>query len=130
MDDIIKHVIMEDEIARRDFECWEAQRQEQQEREQRQAAHEAEQFAVRQWLAERTEERNWNEWARKIARIEAIKLDNDLVADLEKLIDAFEKQIAHLRKEIVDLRAAIGTAGEKGSNVVPMLSLKGGRDAA
>jgi beta-galactosidase GanA len=165
MDDIIERAIMEDEIARCDFDCWQVQRERQQDRDQRQAGHEAEQLIVRQWLAsEQSQEttmdaetsRAWNEWCRDIARIEAIKLDNDLVDDLEKFSDAlqarfdrrnayFEKQDADLRTEIETLKTSVvelaneirdlraageGNGTDARGNVIPILTLKGGRDAA
>jgi hypothetical protein len=99
----------------------------------------------------------WNEWARSIAREQAIKLDNDLVDDLEKFNDAlqerfdrrkeyFEKQdanlqvqidelrsdIANMRAEIADLREIIGVDenNDTRSNVLPLLTLRGRRDEA
>jgi hypothetical protein len=143
MDDITRRIvadaIAQDEFIRRDFDCWEAKRRQQQELERRQAAHDAEQFLVRQWLArtaqvattDEASSRAWTEWARDIARIEAIKLDNDLVDDLEKFSDALGARIkAHfenLQARIDELEARI--EGSDNNKVVPLIPLRGGRRA-
>jgi hypothetical protein len=112
MDDIVRRAIMEYDTDKREFECWQYQRQrqqqEQQEREQRQEQHRREQRNVRTWLmqsaggevrttdfyTERNDAGNtgtgndeaWNRWARSIAREEAIKegtiVNDQIVGDL------------------------------------------------
>src|SRR5204862_8336228 len=123
MDDIIKRAIIEDEIARRAFECWQAQRQRQREREERQVAHAAEQRAVGEWLTrsnsgtgsggEITEnDAAWNEWCKAIARGEAVKaaveMNNLLVDELNKSDDALEARLNrrkdHFEKRDTDLQ--------------------------
>jgi hypothetical protein len=168
MDDFTRRIVAEaiaqDDFVRRDFDCWQSQRQqqqrEQQELKRRQAAHAAEQRAVRAWLTQTAGDEvkttDFYTWARAIARVEAIKLDNDLVDDLEKFNDAlqqrfnrrkeyFEKQdaslqvqidelksdIASLRAEVADLREIIGDENNNTrSNVLPLLTLEGRRDVA
>jgi hypothetical protein len=144
---IVADAIAQDDFVRRDFECWWSKRQRQQreqlEQERRQAAHAAEQRAVRAWLmqtvgdevrttdfyTERNEGRNtgnenddaWNEWARSIARVEAIKLDNDLIDDLDRHHDAIEKRLLALEQRLAVLERA-----EKSAPVIP---LRGGHAA-
>jgi hypothetical protein len=176
MDEIVRRAIAEDEIAKRDFECWEAnhqrQQRQQQEREHQQAALAREQLIVRQWLAQSRGEvqttdflgaRNddhdeggntgtgndeaWTRWARGIAREEAHTAAKDLAhmigAEVGKLerkqnddfqdqINAIKSELSDLRAAIEDIRATIGSPDDDAtrSTVVPMLALKGGRDAA
>src|SRR5262249_5436695 len=117
MDDFIRRAIMEDEIGKRDFDIWQAdrqrQRQQQQEREQRQAAHARERRIVRQWLSRSDEVKTdfyseldeggstgndpaWNRWAEAIAHRIAAKLDielnNDLIDQLEQYDAALQQR--------------------------------------
>jgi hypothetical protein len=63
--------------------------------------------------------REWDLWARKIARIEAVKLDNGLIDDLDKFHD-------ELKQRIADLEARIAMLEGGKADVIPF----GGRSAA
>jgi len=172
---MIADAIAHDDLVRRDFECWQAKRerqqQQQREREQRQAAHEAEQRAVREWLMRTADEEtsegaepadeldvdeltnewpeptgnkyddDWNRWARghvNFARREMLAWVNALARIIgeetgtirREQEDNWRAEINKLKDEIAELRSLIGEDNTR-SNIVPMLSLKGGRrDAA
>jgi hypothetical protein len=183
MDDtrrMLAEVFAQDDLVKRDFDCWEAKRQRQQqlqqERAQRQAAHVDEQRRVRAWLtqksadgvnrtdfyAERDEGGNsgtgndeaWTKWAQAIARAEADKIvtdvNNQIVDDLDRfhaaLQERFDRRKAHFEQRDADLQSRIDeletrladlearVADLEGSGdtqkVVPLLTFKGGRDAA
>ena len=168
MDDIVRRAIAEDEIAKRDFDNWQYQRQrqqrERQEREQRQAAHAVEQRNVRAWLAQPIDDdrvvavnsgtgndEGWNRWAQAMEANEiATEVNNQIVDDLDKFhaelearferrrvhfeqrdtdlgsrIDELESRLAELEARVADLEGS----GEQ-QKVVPLLTFKGGRDAA
>jgi hypothetical protein len=55
-------------------------------------------------------QREWNEWATLIARVEATKISNELVEELDEYHDAIQKRIAALEARVAALEDA---------NVVP-----------
>jgi archaellum component FlaC len=105
---------------------------------------------VREWVKGNENADGWNEWARDIARVQAdraaTEVNNQIVDDLNGFQDALEARLKHFEKRDADLQARIDeiktrlddletrVSDLEGSGdtqkVVPLLTFKGGRDAA
>src|SRR5262249_20117840 len=156
---MLAEVFAADDESRRDFERWEAQR----EKEKQQQRKSLGPGIVIQRLVDRPvhtpvmaelDHGAWNEWAKTIAREEAIDeattVNNKLVDELDKFSDElharFDRRKAYFEKRDDDLSARIDEleqrietieqrlddlegSGEQ-QKVVPMLTFRGGREAA
>jgi hypothetical protein len=75
--------------------------------------------------ASNLDDESWNAWARQVARREFVKMEADLIRDLDAYHAELTAQIAEMNRKLAEFRAELAAATENKAAPSSIIALRG-----